>query len=206
MVITRASEKDGSAQASTSTQTSTSALPTAMPTKATTSVQPSVLDGRSLPSPSLNILSILEEDINKLSEEGKSIVGVIIKAVQAMSDKKNQIINQLENKVVILENKLYDLENHVDDINQYERRDTIIVNGASLPKETVKENTADVFISAVKNNLNINISQTDFNVAHRIGNSSRQNTNNPIKVRLQSRQKKNKKLSMLVLQSDQSYT
>lgn len=135
----------------------------------------------------LSILSTLEDDISSLSEEGKTIVNTIIKAVQAISEKKDQVINKLQDQVTLLENKVYDLENQIDDVNQYERRDTIIVSGASLPKETSNENTTEVFINAIKDNLKINISQTDINVAHRLGNNNRQNANKPIIVKLQSR-------------------
>ena len=66
-------------------------------------------------------------------------------------------------------NKVNDPENEIDDVNQYERRDTIIVNGSSLPKEIPNENPTDVLINAVKDNLRNIIIQSDINVAHRLG-------------------------------------
>lgn len=45
------------------------------------------------------------------------------------------MIDQLQTKVMTLENKLSDLENQIDDVDQYERRNTIIVSGSSLPKK-----------------------------------------------------------------------
>lgn len=186
MVKTRTSDNSASAHPSTSAPPTTLA-------HSITLAQPTVVaqpPGAPVPPPSLSILSTLEDDISKLSEEGKTIVSIIIKAMQAMSDKKDQVINQLQNKVIVLESKLCDLENLIDDVNQYERRDTLIVSGASLPKETSNENSAEVFISAVKDNLRINISHTDINVAHRIGNSTQQNASKPIIVKLHSRLKK----------------
>ena len=122
-----------------------------------------------------------------------------------MSEKKDKVINQLQNKVSVLENKIYDLENQIDDVNQYERRDTIIVSGASLPKETPNENSAEVFINAFKDSLNINMNHSDINVAHKLGNINKQNANKPIIVKLHSRLK-NKTLLMHVSLLDQTCT
>ena len=67
-------------------------------------------------SPSLDILSIINQDIASLSPEGKTIVCAIVKALQVMSDAKDQCITQLQKKVTTLENKVTELENHIDDI------------------------------------------------------------------------------------------
>ena len=75
-------------------------------------------------------------------------------------------------------------------MNQYEIRDIIKVNGASLPKETPNENSTDIFINAVKDNLKINITKSDINVAHRLGNNTKQKANKPIIVKLYSCLKK----------------
>ena len=139
-------------------------------------------------SPSQDILNIIEKDIASLSPEGRSIVSAIVKAFQVMSDNKDQYIMQLQKQVTTLENKVTNLENHIDDISQYERRDTIILSGPALPQMINNENSALVAANAIKDSLKINFSPDDVNVAHRIGNKSAQNR--PMIVKLYSRQKK----------------
>ena len=62
-----------------------------------------------------DILSIIENDISSLSSEGKTIVSAIIKAMQTISDSKDQRIEQLETKVTVLEKKFSELEKKVDE-------------------------------------------------------------------------------------------
>lgn len=144
----------------------------------------------SLPQASCsNILSIIEKDISTLSSEGKTIVSAIIKAMQSISDSKDQRIEQLETQVAVLEKKLTELDDKVDESSQYERRDTIIISGPVLPQEVNNERPSDVAVNAIKQNLHINVSPDDINIAHRIGKKSQTN-NRPIIVKLHSRQKK----------------
>ena len=138
------------------------------------------------PSSPPSILRLIEDDIKTLSEEGKAIVSTIIKALQIMSDTKDQTIEKLQTKIEALGNRILQLEDQLDDVNQYERRDTIIVGGSSLPQELPNENSSEVIVRTIKEQLKINITQSDINIAHRIGNSTRK----PIIVKLHSRQKK----------------
>ena len=133
-----------------------------------------------------SFLSHFEEDINLLSEEGKTIVRILLKAMNNMSDSKDQTIKQMQTKIEKLENSVIQLQDQLDDVNQYERRDTIIVGGSALAQEIPNENSAEVIVRTIKDQLKINITQNDINVAHRIGNS----TKRPIIVKLHSRQKK----------------
>lgn len=159
----------------------------ARPVQGTTSTQHTGPPRSSAPH---NLLNAIQDEITTLSEEGKIIVNTIVKTLQTLWDSKDQKIAKLEMKVNTLEQKVYDLENQIDNVNQYERRDTIIVSGPSLPREIHDENSAEVVVKAVRDNLKINIQPTDINVAHRLVNKVRPNTNNPIIVKLHSRQKK----------------
>ena len=114
-------------------------------------VPPESIGAQSLPHAfSPNILSIIEKEISSLSSEGKAIMSAIIKAMQVISDSKDQRIEQLENKVTVLEKKLAELENQVDESSQYERRDTIIISGPVLPLEMNNERSSDVAVNAIK--------------------------------------------------------
>lgn len=146
--------------------------------------------GTAPPTASPAILSTLQDDISSLSEEGKVIVNTIVKALQNLLDIKDQKIHYLESRIKTLEKITSDLESQIDDVNQYERRDTLIISGPSLPSETQNENSTEVVVNAIKQTLRINIDPTDINIAHRIGNKSKQSTMKPIIVKLHSRQKK----------------
>ena len=137
-----------------------------------------------------DILDIISNEISNISEEGKVIVSSIVKAIQIISKNQDLKITQLQNQVDKLQTRVTQLESEIDDCNQYERRDTVIISGPSLPKEIPNENPSDVVIRAIKDNLHVNISHTDLNVAHRLGPKKDQNTVRPLIVKLHSRQKK----------------
>lgn len=82
------------------------------------------------------------------------------------------------------------LENQIDEVNQYVRRDTLITSGPVLPPENSNENSAEVIIRAIKDNLHLNVTPSNINVAHRLGAKRAQNITRPIIVKLHSRQKK----------------
>lgn len=82
------------------------------------------------------------------------------------------------------------MENQIDDLSQYERRDTVLLSGPSLPRESPNENSSEVVVRAIKQDLKINFTPDDINIAHRIGSKANQGINRPIIVKLQSRQKK----------------
>ena len=52
-----------------------------------------------------------------------------------MNNQKDEKIFQLQGHVTQLENKITQFENQIDEINQYEKRDTIIIGGSALPSE-----------------------------------------------------------------------
>ena len=105
---------------------------------------------------------------------------------------------QLQSQVDQLQTRVGKLETKLDDIDQYERRDTIIISGPSLPKETPNENPSDVAIRAIKDNLNINMSPSELNVAHRLGKNKVQNSVRPLIVKLHSRQMKSEIMSACI--------
>ena len=81
------------------------------------------------------------------------------------------------------------LELHLDNVDQYERRDTVILSGDSLPPETPQENTTNIVTQTIRKHLRINIEGSDINVAHRLG-PKRQQANRPIIVKLVNRSRK----------------
>ena len=141
--------------------------------------------------------SDLSDMLGSLSKESKTLVKilktVISKHFKTEMDllrdqiiKKDTVIDSLQSEVKDLKDKVSSLESHVDRVEQYERRDTIIISGPSLPSETPTENASDVVISAVKDILKLNIKQEDISVAHRLG-TAQPGRDRPIIVKLVNR-------------------
>lgn len=137
-----------------------------------------------------DILSLIGNELTHISEEGKVIIRTIVKATQLMINHKDKKITALQNDITKLENRVVQLENQIDEVNQYERRDTLIISGPVLPPENSNENSAEVIIRVIKDNLHLNVTPSDINVAHRLGAKRAQNITRPIIVKLHSRQKK----------------
>lgn len=80
-------------------------------------------------------------------------------------------------------------EDQLDDIDQYKRRETIIISGPAIPQEQTMENTNDLTVKTIKDNLQINIEHKDINISHSLG-PKHQNKPRPIIVKLLNRSKK----------------
>lgn len=177
-------------------QQGTSTGPAAPPVVSSpTPSAPSVLTTTNVTNPvctsPADLLSLVTADTATISEEGKTIVNTIVKAVQILINQKDQTIEKMQNHIVQLENKIAELENETEEVNLYERRDTLIISGPNLPVEEQNENTTEKkTIRTIKDNLHINIENKDINVAHRLGSRNTQNSIRPIIVKLHSRQQK----------------
>lgn len=139
----------------------------------------------------------LDNQIRHLSPESQAIVKTITSFItqrltNQISVLKEEITNkdskilELSAKVENLNCKILDLENHIDEVDQYQRRDCIILSGSSLPPELPDENPANVVINTIKDNLRINMSGQDISVAHRLG-QKKQDSKRPIIVKLVNR-------------------
>ena len=146
----------------------------------------------------LTVTNLITDDISALSEENQLMVNTILKAVQRMLDAKDKHINQLETKVTTLESRIDELENQLDEVDQYERRDTVIISGPSLPLETNSENATDIVVNTIKDTLKLQISPSEINVAHRLSSKSKPMQKKPMIVKLQSRQTKDNIMSACI--------
>ncbi|KAK4297862.1 hypothetical protein Pmani_029746 [Petrolisthes manimaculis] len=155
-------------------------------------------DGPSRQSHALTISNIIHDDISALLGENMVMVNTIIKAVQFIMHRKDEHINQLKTEVITFENRVSQLENQIDDVNQYERRDTLIISGPSFPQETNSESAADVVVDTIREKIKINISHNDINVAHRFGSKTKQNKNKPMIVKLHNCPKKEEIMSACI--------
>ena len=142
----------------------------------------------------------LSDLYDTLSEESQVLVK-ILKAVIAKEFKselkmlKDQItakdsqIEKLNLEVKHLNNKVDDLESHLDSVEQYERRDTIIINGPGVPHENHEENPVSLVVDTLKDKLKYNMKVEDISVAHRLG-PVHQHRTRPLIVKLVNRSQK----------------
>lgn len=133
----------------------------------------------SLPQDSKTLVKILKIVFSK------QLKSEILSLKEALVEKDKQIAG-LKSELSTLKDKVCDLEDHIDRVEQYERRDTIIVSGPALPLDNQLENPKSVVVSVIKENLKLNIKEDDINVAHRLGPVNHQN-NRPFIVKLQNR-------------------
>lgn len=150
-------------------------------TVATTSDSDTNVDAlfESLPEDYKTVVKVITEILTtRLSEK--------IDDLQKELAEKNKQIHLMKNDILSLNCRVDDLELQLDNVDQYERRDTVILTGASLPPETAQENTTNVVTQTVKDQLKINLKESDISVSHRLGPKKQQH-NRPIIVKLVNR-------------------
>lgn len=135
--------------------------------------------------------------LESLSDESQTLVRIISLIVTSklkseMDILKNQLsvkdkkIEELYEEITELKVKIGDIEGSMDNLDQYERRDTIIFTGPALPDESSQENAASLIVNTVKEQIKINLRDEDISVAHRLGPKTSQRKR-PIIVKLINR-------------------
>ena len=81
---------------------------------------------------------------------------------------KRQML-KLESSHKSLEQKFNRLLAKFDDLENYTRRETIIISGKCIPTEAQNENTSNIAVNLLKSKLNVNIDVSEISVSHRIG-------------------------------------
>ena len=83
-------------------------------------------------------------------------------------DRKEQgeKIKNLEEKLEKLEEENKSLNNSVDDLEQYSRRNCLLLHGV---KETADENTDNIVIKTLSEELDVEITEEDLDRTHRVG-------------------------------------
>ena len=91
-------------------------------------------------------------------------------AYEEERDKQNKKIKVLEEKVEKLENENKALSESVDDLEQYSRRNCLLLHGV---KETDDENTDDIIIKTICEEMGVEVREEDLDRTHRIGRANR---------------------------------
>ena len=93
---------------------------------------------------------------------------------------KEKIINNLKGEVSYLSEKLGKLEESIDAQQQYSRRNCLLLHGI---KETKGEDTDNVVLEVLNNDMGLNISKTALDRSHRIGNLKIKKKSRPTSVK-----------------------
>ena len=60
-------------------------------------------------------------------------------------------------------------QSKIDEDSQYERRDTLILSGPSVPESSPNENCGDIVRALLKDHTRLNLGPNDISIAHRVG-------------------------------------
>ena len=132
--------------------------------------------------------------LESLSEDQRTMVKIInILSKEDLHDQisdlkeslkaKDEQIQGLRNEVHELRQELMSVKQDFDKLEQYGRRENIILSGPKLPLETSdgsgNENTTEKFINIVKNELKIELKKDDISISHRLGSKRDDNDSKP---------------------------
>ena len=95
-----------------------------------------------------------------------SHINEIFEEYQKDKKEKEEKINNLEKKVSEMSSKIENLEKSIDYQEQYSRRNCLLIHGIY---ESDGENTDDIVINTVQDNMKITVSINDIDRTHRIG-------------------------------------
>ena len=111
--------------------------------------------------------------------KGESQLNTLTESVKFISDKfdayeeerkeNNRIIKELRENADEMSTRIKELEEKVDKQEQYTRRNCLLIHGI---KEEENENTDDLVIQTIKEDLHEDITQLDLDRSHRIGKAS----------------------------------
>ena len=129
-------------------------------------------------------------DLTPTSKDAKALIPALIelftqfemKIEQNFKDMKTEFlntlrekdskINELRNENHSLKKRVSNLEDRIESNDQYERRDTLILSGEVIPPYSTGENSNAVVRKLFHENLNLEISDQDISVSHRLGAKS----------------------------------
>ena len=111
--------------------------------------------------------------LNKLTKinlrnELSSLRSELVVKDEEINSLKTEVL-ELKNEVASLAKKNNNLEEQFDELAQYSRRDCIVLSGPKLPSEMDNENTTEVALKAIKEELKVDINPEQISVSHRLG-------------------------------------
>ena len=130
------------------------------------------LDNLPLNSPKMaSTFEGIDIDLSGLSPQSKLLATTIITAVAASM--KKQFEEERENyqaRITTLEEQVQSLRDMHDDLENYGRRNTIVISGSSLPNVATNENCIDIATQLIIEKLELpTFTRNDIDIAHRLG-------------------------------------
>ena len=119
-------------------------------------------DGKSLKPAILSVFQAFEQNLTQMFDDLRA-------EFLKVYEEQDQKILDLSTEVTDLKKKISKLEEKVDDQDAYERRDTLIFSGSSLPAVNPGENCTEIVKNLVQNEFQLIIATTDVSVSHRLG-------------------------------------
>ena len=136
----------------------------------------------------------------EIHEQGNKIINMHIKGEKQLVDlagsvkfmtskfdelekdrkEKENIINNLKGELSYLSEKLGKMEESIDSQQQYSRRNCLLLHGI---EETKGEDTDNIVLEVLNNDMDLNISKTDLDRSHKIGNPKSKKKSRPIIVK-----------------------
>ena len=108
-------------------------------------------------------------DVSSLSEDLKLVVSLITAHFDNAMREKDEKIERLEASLCTMKEKVVSLENKIDDNSQYERRDTLVISGKSIPTAQPNENCNIIVRNLIKEQTRLILKEEDISIAHRLG-------------------------------------
>ena len=105
----------------------------------------------------------------KVTESLKSMSEKFDKLEEKLKE-KDEKIEGLERKNKLLNEKNQDLTDRLDDLEQYSRRNCLLLHGV---REDEEENTDEIILSTIATEIGININEEDIDRTHRLGKPNR---------------------------------
>lgn len=126
---------------------------------------------------SANLKSPVLEGLPELkSEDSKILLSVLLEKIDELRQEftaalkaKNLEISSLRGDVNALKSKVSQLELQLDEADSYERRDTLILTGESIPLHSQGEVCSEVARQVVSEKLKISLPPNSINTCHRLG-------------------------------------
>ena len=131
----------------------------------------------------MNCLRNIENQVKELfilNEETKNAQIKVTESLEFFSNKfdelerenkkKNEKIKELDETTDILAEKNKSLTSDVDELEQYSGKNCLLIHGV---QENENENTNDVVLKTMSEELDIDIKENDLDRTHRIGNRNR---------------------------------
>ena len=120
-----------------------------------------------------------DTDIDDLSGENKIVLDIMMRKMDevksvllARLDEKVKMIETLESEVDYLKRENKDMKHRLEEIQSYQRSESLIISGNAVPEVNNDENCSRVVVDILKNQMNFVLPKEAISAAYRLGKKS----------------------------------